>query len=379
MMIQNIFLSNFKLHNQTDVKMRGLTILTGMNGMGKSSIIQSLLLLRQSFLSNDLENGLNLRGDLCDLGISGELACQSSNAHDLKIQLEFQNQDSLYYSFAYPDDLMDTLLSADMKNISDKETLKGYSLFNENFQYISAFRFGPQKSYTRDTSLVASKKQISKMMGQCEYTVHFLECYKNQNIPIKELAIENDADLTEDLRLGEQVGRWLRKISPHIKIDIEPKGEDCNLNYKFDRVDNLITDKMSAINTGFGITYVLPILVALLSAKTDSLILIENPEAHIHPKGQAVLMELISIAVHAGVQVVIETHSDHIVNGSLVAVNKGIIDKDELSLYYFEREEHEHIAVGHQLNVKSDGHIIPAPPQGFFDQIDIDLQVLAGF
>lgn len=105
--------------------MRGLTILTGMNGMGKSSIIQSLLLLRQSFLSNDLENGLNLRGDLCDLGISGELACQSSNAHDLKIQLEFQNQDSLYYSFAYPDDLMDTLLSADMKNISDKETLKG--------------------------------------------------------------------------------------------------------------------------------------------------------------------------------------------------------------------------------------------------------------
>lgn len=136
---------------------------------------------------------------------------------------------------------------------------------------------------------------------------------------------------------------------------------------------------MSAINTGFGITYVLPILVALLSAKKDSLILIENPEAHIHPKGQAILMELMAKAVDAGVQVVIETHSDHIVNGGLVAVNKGIIDKDKLSLYYFERDEHEHVAVGHQLNVKSDGHISPAPPQGFFDQIDIDLQVLAGF
>lgn len=70
---------------------------------------------------------------------------------------------------------------------------------------------------------------------------------------------------------------------------------------------------MSAINTGFGITYVLPILVALLSAKKDSLILIENPEAHIHPKGQAILMELMAKAVDAGVQVVIETHSDHIV------------------------------------------------------------------
>lgn len=378
-MIKNLFLSNFKLHNKTDIKMSGLTILTGMNGMGKSSVIQSLLLLRQSFFSNDLEYGLNLRGDLCDLGISGELACQSSKEHDLKIQLEFRNQKYLNYSFAYPDDLMDTLLDADTTNESDKETLNKYSLFNENFQYISAFRFGPQKSYTRDTSLVVSKKQISKVMGQCEYTVHFLECYKNQNIPIKDLAIMDDEDLTEDLRLGEQVGRWMRKISPNIKIDIEQKGEDFNLNYKYDREDNLITDKMSAVNTGFGITYVLPILVAMLSARKDSLILIENPEAHIHPRGQAILMELIAKAVHAGVQVVIETHSDHIVNGSLVAVNKCIIDKDELSLYYFERDEHEHVAVGHQLNVKSDGHISPAPPQGFFDQIDIDLQILAGF
>lgn len=378
-MIKNLFLSNFKLHNKTDIKMSGLTILTGMNGMGKSSVIQSLLLLRQSFFSNDLEYGLNLRGDLCDLGISGELACQSSKEHDLKIQLEFRNQKYLNYSFAYPDDLMDTLLDADTANESDKETLNKYSLFNENFQYISAFRFGPQKSYTRDTSLVVSKKQISKVMGQCEYTVHFLECYKNQNIPIKDLAIMVDEDLTEDLRLGEQVGRWMRKISPNIKIDIEQKGEDFNLNYKYDREDNLITDKMSAVNTGFGITYVLPILVAMLSARKDSLILIENPEAHIHPRGQAILMELIAKAVHAGVQVVIETHSDHIVNGSLVAVNKCIIDKDELSLYYFERDEHEHVAAGHQLNVKNDGHISPAPPQGFFDQIDIDLQILAGF
>lgn len=378
-MIQNIFLSNFKLHSQTNLKMRGLTILTGMNGMGKSSIIQSLLLLRQSFFSNDLESGLNLRGDLCDLGISGELACQSSREHDLKIELEFQNQERLDYSFAYPDDLMDTLLTADAENVSDKEILKEYSLFNENFQYISAFRFGPQKSYTRDTSLVVSKKQISKVMGQCEYTVHFLESYKNQNIPVKELAIVNDADLTEDLRLGEQVGRWLRKVSPNIKIDIEPKGEDFNLNYKYDREDNLITDKMSAVNTGFGITYVLPILVALLSAQKNSLIMIENPEAHIHPKGQAMLMGLVAKAVHAGVQVVIETHSDHIVNGSLVAVNKSLIDKDELSLYYFDRDEHEHIAVAHQLKVKDDGHISPAPPQGFFDQIDVDLQILAGF
>lgn len=378
-MIKKVSLSNFKLHDHTDVNMGGLTILTGMNGMGKSSVIQSLLLLRQSYFSNDLESGLNLRGDFCDLGISGELACQSSDRHDLGIDMDFSNKESLSYSFLYPDDIMDTLLPASEKNISSREKLKGYSLFNENFQYISAFRFGPQKSYNRDTSLVVSKKQISKMMGQCEYTIHFLEQYKNTPLPIKELAVLDESDINPDFRLGEQVGRWLREISPFIKIDVKQEGEDFKLNYKFDRKDNLITESMSAMNTGFGITYVLPILVAILSARKDALILIENPEAHIHPKGQAVLMKLIAKAVHEGVQVVMETHSDHIVNGSLVAVNLHFIDQDDLSLYFFDRDEHRHVAIAHQLNVEEDGHIHPAPPANFFDQMDIDLRTLAGF
>ena len=378
-MIRKISLSNFKLHDNTNIDMGGLTVLTGMNGMGKSSIIQCLLLLRQSYFSNDLESGLNLRGDLCDLGISGELACQSSEMHNLQIDLDFSHQEALHYSFVYPSNIMDTMLLAEGENVSSREKLAAYSLFNENFQYISAFRFGPQKSYNRDTSLVVAKRQISKIMGQCEYTVHFLEQYKNQPIYLKELAILDESDITPDYRLGEQVGRWLREISPYIKIDVKQEGEDFKLNYKFDREDNLITEAMSAMNTGFGITYVLPILVAVLSAKKDALILIENPEAHIHPKGQAVLMKLIAKAVDAGVQVVIETHSDHIVNGSLVAVNQRLINMNELSLCFFDRDEHKHIAVAHQLHVEEDGHIHPVPPKNFFDQIELDLRTLAGF
>lgn len=378
-MIRKFSLSNFKLHENTDIDMRGLTILTGMNGMGKSSIIQSLLLLRQSFFSNDLESGLNLRGELCDLGIAGELACQSSEMHNLQVLLEFSNLKPLSYSFEYPVNIMDTMLAADGQNDASREKLNKYPLFNENFQYIGAFRFGPQKSYNRDTSLVVAKKQISKMMGQCEYTVHFLEQYKNQPIPIRELAIIEEADITPDYRLGEQVGRWLREISPYIKIDVKQEGEDFKLNYKFDRQENLITESMSAMNTGFGITYVLPILVALLSAKKDALLLIENPEAHIHPKGQAVLMKLIAKAVHAGVQVLLETHSDHIINGSLVAVNQCQIDKDELSLYFFDRDEYKHVAIAHHLQVEEDGHVHLPPPENFFDQIELDLRTLAGF
>ncbi|MCD8290261.1 MAG: DUF3696 domain-containing protein [Prevotella sp.] len=377
-MITNLTISNFKLHDYTDLDIKGLTILTGMNGMGKSTVIQSLLLLRQSFMMNDLEAGLNLKGDLCDAGTSGELACQASNEHTLEIDMKFNGQDDLRYVFNYPHDILDTLLPGVPGNIIDKSRLSKYSLFNENFQYLSAFRFGPQKIYNRDTSLVVTKKQISKIMGQCEYAVHFLEQYKNKEIPIKELAFEENRKENEDYRLKEQVEGWLRLISPNIKIFIEYVGEDLKLKYKFNREENTITEEISALNTGFGITYVLPILVAILSAQKDSIIIIENPEAHIHPKGQAELMKLISMAVANGIQVIIETHSDHIINGSLVAVNKGLIIPEMLSIYFFDRDEHTHTAISHHLDISQSGHI-RRPPQGFFDQIDIDLKTIMGF
>lgn len=75
---------------------------------------------------------------------------------------------------------------------------------------------------------------------------------------------------------------------------------------------------------------------------------------------------------------VIETHSDHIVNGGLVAVNQGPITKDDLALYFFDRNEHKHVAISHQLHVEEDGRIHPAPPKNFFDQIEMDLRTLAG-
>lgn len=377
-MIQQLNISNFKLHSNTELTTKGLTILTGMNGMGKSTIIQSLILLRQSYLTNDLDNGLNLKGDLCDAGISGELACQSSKEDYLNIELMFDNQSDLRFKFMYPDNIMDTLLPGEKANITDKNTLSKYSLFNDSFQYLSAFRFGPQKTYNRDTSLVVNKKQISKVMGQCEYAIHFLEHYKNTDIPIKDLAIKADDENSIDYRLSSQVELWLQKISPKIKIKIETIGEDFKLKYRFNREENTITEDMSALNTGFGITYVLPILISILSAKKDSIILIENPEAHIHPKGQAILMELIARAVSLGVQIIIETHSDHIINGSLVALKNKIIDTKRLAIFYFSRDENQHIAISHSLEITDNG-LIKRPPKGFFDQIDIDLRTITGF
>lgn len=380
-MLHSLKIDNFKLHDETDIEFGGLTILTGMNGMGKSTIFQIMLLLRQSFQSHQLNKGLNLRGDLADLGISGKLACQSVNSDELNIRIGFDNV-SRHFSFIYPADGMETFLplkeeTATTASKSEEHwfDLAEQNLFGTNFQYISAFRFGPMKTYGRDTGVVNHDRQVSKTQGQCEYTVHFLYQFSTMKV-LQGLALE-DASGNVNYQLGVQTELWLQAISPHIHLKIEPFEEDFKLSYKFDREGNLTTEDMSAVNTGFGISYLLPIIVSILSASPGALILIENPEAHVHPKGQAILMELIARAVKCGVQVVIETHSDHIVNGALVNVKRGIITSNDVRIYFFSRDEHLHTAQTHHLEVTRNGQIL-RPPKDFFDQMQIDLRVLTG-
>lgn len=87
-MITHLSINNLKLHDHTDLELNGLTILTGMNGMGKSTVIQSLILLRQSFMMNDLDSGLNLkvivrRRNIRRIGLSGFNRTYFADKHEV--------------------------------------------------------------------------------------------------------------------------------------------------------------------------------------------------------------------------------------------------------------------------------------------------------
>lgn len=134
---------------------------------------------------------------------------------------------------------------------------------------------------------------------------------------------------------------------------------------------------IDAMNTGFGISYVLAVLIAILSAHPGALILIENPEAHIHPAAQAALMKLIAMAAGQDVQIILETHSDHIINGALVAQKTGLLEAERLQMYYFDRNRETLNAEAIPLKVGRNGRIKDAPA-GFFDQMRIDMETLFG-
>jgi len=372
-MIQKLHIQNFKSHLDTDFDFSNLNIFTGLNGMGKSSVIQSLLLLRQTYQKNILDKGITLNDNLCKLGTAKDVLSQTASENSINFS-HIYNNILLDWKFEVIENkLWDTFISLKTKRFPDKYNLTDYNLFNNNFQYISAFRNGPLQDYEKDTSAVEIFNQISKNEGRCEMVAHFLDYHRNE--PVSDISLKkNPSDEFSDLII--QVQNWLSEISPGINIHVRGQETTFKITYSYNRGEGKTpTQEFNAYNVGFGISYALPIIVAALYAPKDSIIIVENPESHLHPEGQAKLMELICKSAKAGVQFIIETHSDHIINGLLVAVKKGMINPDEASIYYFDREKSSHETKSYHLPILEGGKI-KQPPKGFFDRMNKDLKTL---
>ena len=128
---------------------------------------------------------------------------------------------------------------------------------------------------------------------------------------------------------------------------------------------------------GFGLSYTLPIIVALLSSTIipGTVVLIENPEAHLHPKGQTEMGRLISLCVSCGSQVIVETHSDHLFDGIRIYTKQHEGFSDEMRAYWFEQSRDAGTSVI-KVTVDKDGRYTTDYPPGFFDQFENNASAL---
>ena len=243
---------------------------------------------------------------------------------------------------------------------------------------MSASRYSKNES---NTFAVESKRQISLDKGQAELVAHFLFYWGKEKK--EKIRFENLKHLsTSDDNLISQTSAWEREISPDVNVVPVKSGNSYAIKYSFNKSGD-VTNEFSSDNVGYGLSYALPIIVSVLSANKNSLILIENPEAHLHPKGQSELAKLIALAAHNGIQIIVETHSEHIINGVLVACKRfeqdGIgISKELVKIYHFKRDEDKHCAVTQQIEILKDGKI-SNQPEDFFEQTEKDLNYLLGF
>jgi len=376
--MQKIVIKNFKCFEEQEFNLRDLTILAGANGSGKSTLIQAMLLLRQSIeserISIQFRKKLYLNDYYFEGGISSDILY--ANAKEDKISFEFivrEGISELFECKVNKDEPRVLEIENFQNNRDDSERfhredrLKIYG----NFDFISADRFGPKLTYE------VSNTRMVKVGKYGEFTPFVLNEFKNELIRDNSVYFDKESQKTHSLLT--EVNSWLSYILDGMKIKTEVL-ESVNLSLlKITNYPESELDFKSPINMPYGASYVLPIIVSCLSKKirpsSSSLVVIENPEAHLHPSAQSKLGQFLTIIANSGVQVIVETHSDHIINGVRIAVKRGLISNESIIFNSFSKGTSLGENIVEEINIDKNGKL-DKWPDGFFDQYENDMMEL---
>ncbi|WP_405739071.1 DUF3696 domain-containing protein [Streptomyces sp. NBC_01525] len=390
-MIDRLTLTNFKAFQHVDLELGPLTLLTGLNSSGKSSVLQALGLLQQSYTAGDLDDvrelvheagsgavaatdsGFLLNGELVSLGTGRDVLHEDFTGDEPEITLAV-SESAYRYSWTVAYEAEQNLLpltGVDIPLTSEGATppagaaavVPGY--FTAGFQYLHADRISPAEFYPRDHHAAIGRGFLG-VRG--EHTVNFLRHHAREEVPEGPLRHSRAASA----RLLDQAAAWMGELCPGVDLQAAAiEGTDSvRLSYGFDGPRGT---RRRPTNVGFGLTYALPIVVACLTARPGSLALLENPEAHLHPRGQSRMAALVSAAAAHGAQLVIETHSDHVLNGVRLAVKRGVLPPDRAVLHYFRGG-----VTGSEVaspRIDGDG-MLDQWPEGFFDEVENTLDEL---
>lgn len=376
-MLRRVKLTNFKAFARQDLALAPLTLLTGLNSSGKSTVLQALALLRQSYDANLLsgaigaESGFLLNGDLVELGTGRDLRHETYDESDpdISVMLSTAAQQVTWAAVYGSEDDFLVLRGSDNRVLGAAASSGQFSLFGAGFQYLKADRITPAASYPRSRHAVVGREFLGP---RGEHTVNFLRTFQDRPLPNPSLARPEQ----QSPGLLDQTQAWLQRLCPGVNVQaVGIEGTDTvRLSYRFGS-GALVSDWHRPTNVGFGLTYALPIIVACLSAPPGSLLLLENPEAHLHPQGQTWLARLAGQAAAGGVQIIMETHSDHVLNGLRLMVKEGVLKPEDTAVHFFRRTGTGAQVVSPQVGL--DG-MLSQWPAGFFDEWENSLEQLLG-
>ena len=366
-MIVEIRLENFKRFHDLTLRTADLTVLTGANGAGKTSILHSLLLARQ-MTRQPQQSHVELNGvDTLELGGAEDVIHREAGDELAAIEVLDTEGRRWRWSFRAPG-------SKQTLNAAVVDMPVGYEGAIAKpppwFTYLCAERLGP-----RDV-LSASAADVGELGvgSRGEFVAQVLDSFDRSRVRNGRLVINTTETTISGLL--HQTESWMGKIVRPTQIETRwfPNTSVTRLRFK---TPGLRTEWTRAPNAGFGISYALPIVVAALRAESGGLLLVENPEAHLHPAGQSTIGGFLARVAADGVQVFVETHSDHVLNGIRVAVAEGTaaLNPEQAAIHFFRAEDNGGPTV-ESMELRRTGELATWPA-GFFDQAQIDLAALA--
>ena len=385
-MITGLAIENFKLYRQrTSFEgLKAINVLTGINGRGKSTLLHALLLPKQSLMESQWNNKLVLNGQYVELGNAIDVRNDKSS-REKPIAFGYTTEEGeLELLFDANSDTAQKLpvVAVNGEAVADSTRLTNFvtdatgaekpEMFRllKGVSYIAAERKGPQLNYE-------PAPEQGRMDAKGEYAPSLLHLHKNDTFSeemlagITDIFPEVEVDDIQDRSLNGMVNFWLTRMFDFTEVEAKYV-EEANV-YVLLISTSLKRKASKPTNVGFGYSYVLPILVAGLTATEGDILIVENPEAHLHPRAQSVLGKFMSwIARYKGVQLFVETHSEHIVNSFRVLVAQETLTPDDVNILFFD-EHYDHFA--EKIVVDEKGHIRDWP-EYFFDQEERDLDII---
>ena len=326
-MIQQISINNFRGIVSEDLELKPLTLLTGLNSTGKSTCFQAIL----AALYYSSNKNANILLSSYDLSFTTNRN-RNVNAKDINIVVKTDNEKH-FSTHIYQD-----MIHSEKIGEIDLE---------DSIYYLSANRL----AYNLDMEAVSPKFKVGI---QGEYIFGTFESEKSNQL---------DASLIKDKEsetLSAQLNWWLSYILG-IKFEMQTERVTSNrvkVIYKSDDLPNLSPQQL-----GVGVSYLAKILILCLRAKKGDTLMLENPEIHLHPAAQSRLGEFFVFISNAGIQLLLETHCENLINKIQYEVYKNHIKNTNAVLYYkrgitdpFQR-----------LDFKSNGKFNMDFPEGFFD------------
>ena len=377
-MLERIDLRFFKCFEELRLPLAPLTLLTGLNASGKSSVLQALVLLHQTMREHEWTTRLALNGAGVRLGTMPDVVDEVFGRRSFQIGLT-DGEDT--YDWTFHGDRKDMSMAVQRVSVNgrvvegpqslryllppgERALVASLTRHLRDLSYITAERVGPQEAYALEDPHV-----VNVVGPRGEHAASVLHWGRDEPV-LSALALP-DAPASR----FRQVEQRMRTLFPGCTLDLQqaPRANAVTLGLRTS--DD--TGFHLPAHTGFGLTQCLPVVIAALSASEGDILLVENPEIHLHPAGQALMGQFMGDVARAGIQVLVETHSDHVLNGVRRVVKTGRLSAERVAIHFFRPRS------GDQPQVLSpaldDGGSIDFWPQGFFDQFDRDASYFAGW
>jgi predicted ATPase len=402
------------IKDECTIDLYPLTILAGANSSGKSSIMQPLLLMKQTLEAPYdpgalLLNGPNVRFTSVDQLLTKLPKKEIKDSFSIEIESDKLN--SIKTTFKKSKKIAIDILEMSSRNEKDTHTISS-SMTTEEIDFKMLELDSMQGMYTRLLSLNTTVTkavirnrcflEIALKLNPDERTKNIfvtssitstVSNYIRQIIHVPGLrgnpertyqinAIGNEFPGTFENYVASLIASWqdistsklkrlaqaLKDIGLTEKVDVR-KVDDTQVEVRVGHRRKNTTEMVSIADVGFGVSQTLPVIVALIAANPQQLVYIEQPEIHLHPRAQAALADIIVEAVNRGVRVTLETHSDLFLRRiqSLVAEDK--LAHDKVKLHWFTKDEDGFTQVS-TANLDPDGSFGDWPE----DFGDVDLQ-----